>query len=112
MWLKRLRSLLPSSLRGREVPQRPSARPRRRSLGLERLESRVLLAVTPVLTTAGVTFTGGAADDLYLVAVGGVLEYSTDGTTFSSNLAPGSSSPQTLTLANDTTVTAHVGGTL
>lgn len=85
-------------------------KPLRGPLSVERLESRVLFDVTPMLTTGGVPFTGGQKDNLYLKTVDGVLQWSTDGTTYSSNLAPTGSSPQTLTLGCDTTVNVNVGG--
>lgn len=100
--------------RGRRARQRRAGylRPLRGPLSVERLESRVLFDVTPMLTTGGVTFTGGQNDNFYLKTVDGVLQWSTDGTTYSSNLAPTGSSPQTLTLSSDTTVNVNVGGTL
>src|ERR1700733_10609128 len=95
--------------RSRRSGQPGNPRPSR-PLSVERLESRVLLDVTPMLSTGGVTFTGGSTDNLYLKTANGVLEWSTDGTNFSSNLAPSGASPQTLTLAGNTTVTVNIGG--
>ena len=89
---------------GRRVPRGGAAQ------ALESLEDRTLLSVDISVSGHTVTFTGGetTSDNLYLQTDAGDLQYSTDGTNFTSDLGSG----QTLALNADTTIDVHVGGTL
>ena len=82
---------LPRMRRGLRVPQNGVVHSTI-SPFIDLLEERMLLSVTPVLSGRTVTFTGDAgADNLYLRATPeGVLQYSTDGTSYSSDLGGGS----------------------
>jgi hypothetical protein len=113
MWLnKQFQSLLARWRSTKRLTPRRSAVP----LFLEPLEDRTLLSITPVFNPAAnqVTFDGslGSTDNLYLRATGGVLAYSTDGSTYHTDLDPGKAGIQTLTLSNQAVVAANVGGTV
>jgi hypothetical protein len=81
-----------------------------RALGLERLEGRLLLTITPQLNLPNnsVTFVGTdpANDKLYLRVVNDLLEYSTDGTTYTNQL---DSKGDTLPVNASTVVAASIG---
>ena len=70
-----------------------------------------MLSISPSLSGDSASFTGSPSDNLYLKAVNGVLEYSGDGTTFSSDLNPSQPGTQQLTLDGSSTITTSVGGT-
>ena len=73
----------------------------------EWLEERTLLSVTQAVAGSSATLTGdGAADNLYLRATPeGLLEFSTNGTTYSSSLGG-----TTLTINAGTVVSVNLGG--
>src|SRR4051794_5682906 len=78
---------------------------------MEFLENRPLLPVAISVSGRTVAFTGGfiqSYDNPYLRTNAGVLQYSTDGTSYSSDLGAG----QTLSLDADTTIDVHLGGPL
>src|SRR3954468_7076560 len=104
------RSWWQRQMRKRASAARPARPPRCNRLRLESLEDRTLLSVDISVSGHTVTFTGGetTADNLYLQTNAGDLQYSTDGTNFTSDLGAG----QTLSLNADTTINVHVGGTL
>jgi len=68
--------------------RRPS---RRRILRIEILEVRTLLAVMPLVSSDGVQFLGAEADDSLFIRANAanLLEYSTDGTRYTSDLGGG-----------------------
>ena len=79
------------------------------SPSVDLLEERVLLSVVPVLSGRTVTFTGdGAADSLSLRATPeGVLQFSTDGSSYSSDL--GGSTTLTVTAGDAISVNLGAG---
>src|SRR5580658_8649563 len=83
----------------------------RRFLGFELLEDRTMLSITPVPDVSNpnnVGFLGLLSDTLYLrTEASGLLEWSSDGTNFTTNLGGG----ETIDPASGgaTTITASVG---
>ncbi|HSU68754.1 MAG TPA: M10 family metallopeptidase C-terminal domain-containing protein, partial [Tepidisphaeraceae bacterium] len=79
---------------------------------VEALERRVMLSITPVLSGTTVTFTGdSAADHLYLQAdTNNVLQFSTDGTLYTSDLDPSTSGIQSLTVDPSAVINVGLGG--
>lgn len=84
----------------------------KRSLCVEHLESRRLLAVAIALQGSSVTFSGDRSDDFVSLRVGrdNLLEYSTGGATFSNDLDPRLRGNQTLTLNSDASILVNLDG--
>jgi hypothetical protein len=112
----------PSSA-GRTVGKRkPSHRTRRTRAGrqpfhrllMESLENRLLLSITPSLPPDDpdtVSFVGSDdADWLYLRVTNGLLEFSEDGESYSSDLDPVSPEVQTVTVTPSTMITVDLAG--
>ncbi|MEI7863463.1 MAG: hypothetical protein WCJ21_12560, partial [Planctomycetota bacterium] len=78
--------------------------------GMEPLEARAMLSITPLLSVPSVSFTGtSVADDLQLRVAGGMLEFSTDsGTTFSNDLNAATGGVQSLTVSGSTAITVNL----
>jgi len=89
----------------RQVPKRRVNNP----LMVEVLEERTLLSVASALSGQLATFTGNAGhDSLYLqVNSSNVLQFSTDGTNYSSNLGSGTSS---LTIGSGASIQVNFSG--
>ena len=80
---------------------------RRRQVRLERLEDRTLLAYTfSVAGTVGAAVSDGVADTLYLVAFGGDVYHSTNGSVFSSDWGGGT----TLAVSSNTAINITSSG--
>jgi hypothetical protein len=88
-------------------------RPLRHGLSVEQLEERVVPTITPVPDFAhnAVAFDGSAGDNLHLRVVGGQLQYSPDGVTFSADIDPTQAGIQTFTVNNASVISTDVGGT-
>ena len=104
--LIRALNALDLTLRARwTASKRLQKRARYRAARIERLEHRIVPAVTATVAGESVTFSGGKNDDLYLKVVGGDLEYSS----VNSNFMPVESG---FLVTESSTISASIGGTL
>src|SRR5262245_60286535 len=111
-WLRALKDRLLGTRNGKRTPCR--RRDTQARMSVEPLEDRTMPAVNVLLVSPSeVSFTGTAlnTDDLYLRTDRGVLEYSTDGRSFTSDLdrAPG---VQRLTVTADTVIRVDISDPL
>ncbi|HEV7301125.1 MAG TPA: hypothetical protein VGN72_17295 [Tepidisphaeraceae bacterium] len=85
----------------------------RHSDPFETLEERRLLSVVPALSGTTVTFdNSGASSDIYLRSAGGLLEYSTDGASWSADLDASAGGINSLSLAGGVTIDGKFDGML
>src|SRR5436305_1982692 len=78
---------------------------------VESLERRLLMSITAALSGSAVTFNGTSADEhLYLkVDASNALQFSTDGTSYSSDLDASTSGVQSLTVTSAASITVTLG---